>query len=68
MKIKFSQAQNNWFVLKETPVYKRGYADLHAPDMSKVKWVRKQLRTVMLWEFFLLYLLLIKVVPETESI
>ena len=23
MKIKISQAQNNWFVFKETPVYKR---------------------------------------------
>ena len=39
MKIKVSQAQNNWFIFKET---------LHAPDMNKVKWVRKQLRTVML--------------------
>ena len=24
MKIKVSQAQNNWFDFKETPVYKRG--------------------------------------------
>ena len=59
MKIKVSQAQNNWFIFKET---------LHAPNMNKVKWVRKQLRTVMLWEFFLLYLSLVKVIPETESI
>ena len=40
-------------------------ADLHIPDMNKFKWVRKQLRTVMLWEFLLLYLSLVKVIPET---
>ena len=38
------------------------------PDMNRVKWVRQQLRTRMLWEFFLLYLPLLKVIPETESI
>ena len=47
---------------------KEGYADLHTPDMIKIKWVWKQLRTVMLWAFFLLYLSLVKVIPETESI
>ena len=31
-------------------------ADLPTPDMNGVKWLRQQLRTVMLWEFFLLYL------------
>ena len=66
MKIKVSQAQNNWFVFKETPFTKEGCTDLHTPDMNKVKWVWKQLRTVMLWEFFLLYLSLVKVIPETE--
>ena len=63
MKINVSQAQSNWFVFKETPVYSRG-----CKVMNKVKWVRKQLRTVMLWEFFLLYLSLVKVMPESESI
>ena len=47
---------------------REGYADLHTPDLDKVKWVRKQIRTVMLWEFFLLYLLSVKVIPEAESI
>ena len=65
---KSSQAQNNWFAFKETPVYKEECAYLHAPDMNKIKWVRKQLRKLMLWEFFLLYLSLVKVIPETESI
>ena len=68
MKIKLSQAQNNWFVFKETPFTKEGYTDLYASDMNKVKWVRKQLLTVMLWEFFLLYLSLVKVILETDSI
>ena len=68
MKIKVSQAQNKWFVFKETPFTKRGCTDLHTLDMNKVKWVRKQLHTVMLWEFFLLYLSLAKVIPETDSI
>ena len=52
MKIKVSQAQSNWFAFKEAPPYKSGCADLHNPDMSRVKWVRQQQRTVMLWEFF----------------
>ena len=68
MKIKVSLAQYNWFVFKEHRFKKEGCAALHAPDMNKVKWVRKQLRTVILWEFFLLYLSLVKVIPETESI
>ena len=66
MKINVSQAQSNWFVFKEAPAYKRGGADLHNPDMSSVKWVRQQLCTVMPWEFFLLYLSLFNVIPETE--
>ena len=57
MKIKVSKAQSNWFVFKEDN-----------PDMNRVKWVRKQLHTVMLWEFFLLYLSLVKVIPETENL
>ena len=68
MKIKVSQAQNDWFVFKEKPVYKRGVRRSAHPDMNRDKWVWKQLRTVMLWEFFLLYLSLVKVIPETESI
>ena len=68
MKIKVSQAQNNRFVFKEVPFTKDGCTDLHTPDMNKVKWVWKQLRMVMLWEFFLLYLSLVKVIPETDSI
>ena len=58
MKMKLSQAQNNWFVFKETPVYKKGVRGC----------VRKEQCTVMLWEFFLLYLSLVKVIPETKSI
>ena len=68
MKIKVSQAQNNWFIFKVTPVYKRGVRRSTRPDMNKGKWVRKQLRTVMLWELFFLYSSLVKVIPETESI
>ena len=40
-------------------------ADLHTPDMSRVKWLQQLLRTVMLWEFLLLYLSSLKVIPET---
>ena len=68
MKIKVSQAKNNWFVFKETPIYKRGVSGSARPWYEEVKWVYKQLHMVMLWEFFLLYLSLVKVIPETESI
>ena len=68
MKKDVRQAQNNCFVFKETPFTKDRCADLHTPDMNKVKWVRKQLLTVMLWEFFLMYLSLVKEIPETDSI
>ena len=68
MKVKVGQAENNWFVFKETPFTKEGCTDLHIPDMNKVKWIRKQLRTVMLWEFLLLYLSVVKVILETDSI
>ena len=67
MKLKVSQAQYDWFVFKETPFTKKGCTDLHTPDKNKVK-VRKQLRKVMLWEFCLLDLSLVKVIPETDSI
>ena len=40
MKIKVSQAQSNWFVFKEAPAIKEGCADLHNPDMNRVKWVQ----------------------------
>ena len=40
-------------------------ADLRTPDMNRVKWLQQLLRIVMLWEFFLLYLSLLKVIPET---
>ena len=36
--------------------------------MNRVKWVRQQLRTVMLWGFFLLYLSLLKVILKTEKV
>ena len=68
MKIKVSQAQNNWFVFKEMQFTKEGWTDLHTPEMNKVKWVWKQLPTAMLWKFFLQYLSLVKVIPEIESI
>ena len=68
MKTKVSQAQNIWFAFKETLFTKVKCIDLLTPNMNKVKWVRKQLHTVMLWEFFLLYLSLVKVIPETDSI
>ena len=49
MKTKVSQAQNNWFVVKATSVYKRGVRRSAHPQYEyKVKCVRKQLRTVML--------------------
>ena len=57
-KIKISQAQSNWFGLKET----------NEANMNSFKWIRRQLRTVILWDFFFLYLSLLKVTPETESI
>ena len=40
-----------------------GQADLHTPDMNSVTWLQQLLRTAMLWHFFLLYLLLLKVIP-----
>ena len=40
-------------------------ADLRTSNMNKIKWLWKQLRTVMLLEFFLLYLSLLRVIPET---
>ena len=40
-------------------------ADLRTHDMNAIKWHQQLLRTVMLWEFFLLYLSLLKVIPET---
>ena len=67
MKAKVSQAQNNWFVVNATSVYKRGVRRSAYPWYEyKVKCVRKQLRMVMLWEFFLVYLSLVKVIPETR--
>ena len=68
MEIKVSEAQNIWLVFKETPFTKEGCTDLHTPDINKVKWVWEQLRPVMLWEFFFLYLSSVKLIPETESI
>ena len=32
-----------------------GQADLRTPDMNSVKWRQQLPRTVMFWEFFLLY-------------
>ena len=49
-------------VLKEAP--EKGCADLCNPDMNMVKWLQQQLRTMMSWEFILLYLSLLKVVPK----
>ena len=43
----------------------KGWEDLDTSDMDRAKWVRQQLRTRMLWEFFLLYLPLFKVMSET---
>ena len=40
-------------------------ADLRTPDINRVKWLQQLLRTVMLWEFLILYLSLVKVIPET---
>ena len=53
-------------LLRRHRLIKEGCADLHTPDMSRFKWVWHYLHTVMLWEFFLLYLSLFKVIPETE--
>ena len=65
MKIKFSQAQNNWYVSKEVVAYKREEcADLRTSDMNTAKWFRQQLSTVIVWDFFLLHLSLLKVIPE----
>ena len=68
MKTKVTQAQNYWFVFKERSFTTKGRTDLHTPDMNKVKWVQKQLRMAILWKFFLPYISLVKVIPETESI
>ena len=40
-------------------------ADLRTPNMNRLKLLQQQLRTVVPWEFFLLYLSLFKVIPET---
>ena len=62
-----SQTQGNWFVFLESVAYKRQWCtDLHNPI-----WIglneSDYSYTVMLWEFFPLYLSLVKVIPETQS-
>ena len=65
--MKVCQPQSNYFVFKEAVVYKRqACADLRTLCMNRFKWVRQEVRTI--WEFFLLYLSLLKVTPETERI
>ena len=60
IKIRVCQTQSNWFVFKEAPAYKRRY-------MNTVKGPRQQICTVILWELFLLYLSLLKLVIEYKS-
>ena len=57
MKIEVSKAQSSWFVFKEDN-----------PDMSRIKWVRQRLRTVMLWEFFLLLIIIQSNIKNRERI
>ena len=59
-----SSTEKLGFFLRKHRFTKEGCADLHTSDMNKIEWVR----TVMLWEFFLLCLSLVKVIQETESI
>ena len=49
MKIKVSPAQSIGSFLRRHRLVKEGRADLHNLDISRVKWVRQQLRTVMIW-------------------
>ena len=44
--IQFSQAQSNWFSFQDASTYRQVHADLHSPDMNRVKWVLQQLRTM----------------------
>ena len=57
MKIEVSKAQSSWFVFKEDN-----------SDMSRIKWVRQRLRTVMLWEFFLLLIIIQSNIKNRERI
>ena len=41
MKIKVSQAQNNWFVFKETPVYKIGVRKSAHPRYKQDEFISK---------------------------
>ena len=66
MKIKVSQAQSNWFVFKEAPGIKEGCADLHNPDMNRVKWVQTATHGDAIRVLSFLYLSLVKMIPETE--
>ena len=43
-------------------------ADLRILDMNTSNWFWQQPYTVMLWEFFILYLSLLKVIPNSLSI
>ena len=43
-------------------------ADLRILDMNTSSWFWQQPYTVMLWEFFILYLSLLKVIPNSLSI
>ena len=69
----YRQISPNIFFPEKVSYENKSQSRRHRPtkegsSINKVKWVWQQLRTVMLWEFLLLYISLPKVIPETESI
>ena len=56
----YHQISRNIFFLTNCPMkitvsQEVSQADMRTSDVNRVKWLRQQLRTVMLWEFFFLY-------------
>ena len=69
----YHQISSNAFLLTNCPMKVTvsqtvSLADLRTPDMNTNNWFWQQLYTVTLWKFFILYLSLLKVIPDSLSI
>ena len=69
----YHQISSNAFLLTNCPMKVTvsqtvSLADLRILDMNTNNWFWQQPYTVMLWEFFTLYLSLLKVIPNSLSI
>lgn len=59
--VKVTEMQISWFVFQDTAAYKRQRREnLRNIDMKRVYWVRHQPHTIIVWEFPLIQLLLLK--------